>query len=402
MKKHAIRAGIAALLAATAMPASAITINLIDVGGVAPGTDAYNGFKAAAFFWESVLTNTSTVTLEVRFEALGAGILGSTGSTTNVAYVGNVLPALQASATSALDATAMANLPTTRASGFVGGLALDALISVPKTDGTGVQLPITRGLDADAGANNSAFSGNTSLLKALGQSVEYTGAAALNQRDGSVAFSTGFEFDFNPTDGISATGFDFIGIAIHEIGHALGFRSGVDVYDGNTGFGGNLGDFALMSIWDIFRYSATSTALSVNDWAIGGTGSDAPYFSIDGGATVFGGNAFMSTGRNFGDGRQASHWKDENPPIGLLDPTISRGAESFVTGLDLAAYDAMGWNLSYDVLADYGRTFSSSDIYRAYQASLNPVPEAQTWAMLIVGFGVVGSAMRRQRKAATA
>lgn len=402
MKKQMLRAGFAALLAATAMPASAITINLIDMGGVSQGTAAYDGFKAAAYFWENVLTNTSSVTLEVRYATLGAGILGSTGSTTNVAYVGNVLPALQASATSALDATAMANLPTTRASGFVGGQALDAVISVPKLDGTGVALPITRGLDADAGANNSAFSANTSLMKGLGLGVAYTGAAAVNSRDGTVAFSNSFEFDFDPTNGISATGFDFIGIAIHEIGHALGFRSGVDVYDGNVNFANNLGNFALMSIWDVFRYSASSTALGVNDWAIGGTGADAPYFSIDGGATVFAGEAYMSTGRNFGDGRQASHWRDENPPIGLLDPTISRGAMSTVTGLDLAGFDAMGWDLRYDVLAQYGRKFTSADIYRAYQGGLAFVPEPQTWAMMIMGFGFVGSALRRQRKLAAA
>ncbi len=399
MKSNALRAALAAFLATSAVPASAITINLINVGGVAPGTAAYDGFKAAAFFWENVLTNTSTVTLEVRYATLGPGILGSTGSTTNVAYVGNVLPALQASATSALDATAMANLPTTVPSGFVGGLAVDALISVPRADGTGVALPISRGLDADAGANNSALSANTSLLKGIGQAVTYTGAAAVNNRDGSVAFSDGFEFDFDPSNGISATGFDFIGIAIHEIGHALGFRSGVDVYDTNTGFTGNLGDFAIMSIWDLFRYSETSDALGVNDWAIGGTGADAPYFSIDGGTTVFKGEGYMSTGRTFGDGRQASHWKDENPPIGLLDPTISRGAMSFVTGLDLAGFDAMGWNLNYDVLANYGTRFSSADIYAAFNGNAAAIPEPQTWAMLIVGFGLIGSTLRRQRRA---
>ena len=383
--------GVAALaVAAAAVPASAITINLVNVGGVEEGSDAYGGFKAAAKFWETYLTGSTTVTLEVGFSSLGAGILGSTGSTTNVAYVGEVLPALQAHSSSAIDAAAMANLPTTRASSYIGGQALDAYISGPKANGNGVALPLNRVLDADAGANNSALSANTSLLKALGFTPTYTGAAATNQRDGAVTFSTNYNWDFNPTDGVASGAFDFIGVAVHEIGHALGFRSGVDTYDGNVNYAGNLGNFALMSIWDIFRYSATSNG--VNDWSIG----TASYFSIDGGATAYEGGYF-STGRNYGDGRQASHWKDLNPPVGLMDPTVANGVETFVTSLDLAAFDVMGWGSTVDVLADKDFVFTSADMWNLYNNPNAGVPEPATWAMLIAGFGLVGAAARRRR-----
>ena len=155
----------------------------------------------------------------------------------------------------------------------------------------------------------------------------------------------------------------------------------------------------------MFRYSAQSTALGVNDKAGGGTiaTGNAPYFSIDGGTTIFQGiegAAYMSTGRNFGDGRQASHWKDNtpgNPALGLLDPTVSFGTQTVITGLDLAAFDAVGWRLNYDVMTSLDRKFSTRSI-----PFLSTVPEPSSWAMLIAGFGLTGAAMRRRRTAATA
>ena len=398
--RPALVAGFLAGLAVST-PAQALKIELNNLNNVTPGTDAYKGFSLAAKFWETVIANDVTVKLNVGFSALGPGILGSTGSTTNVAYVGQVMSALQASKAGNLDSVALANLPNTRASGFISGQAIDALISAPKATGFGVNTtPLTRVLDANASANNSAFSANTSLMKALGLGVTYTGANAAIQADGTVQFSNAFNFDFTPENGIDSNAIDFLGVAIHEIGHALGFRSGVDTYDGNTGFGGSLEGFALFTVWDMFRYSAQSTALGVNDKAGGGTiaTGNAPYFSIDGGTTIFWGiegATYMSTGRNFGDARQASHWKDNtpgNPALGLLDPTVSFGTQTVIPGLDLAAFDAMGWRLNYDVLTSLDREFSTRSI-----PFLSTVPEPSNWAMLIAGFGLTGAAMRRRK-----
>ncbi len=392
MKKYAL-AAVAALV--VAQPASAITINLFNTGGVEQGTAAYNGFRTAANFWESVLRNNSSVNLNVGFSALGPGILGSTGSTTNVAYTGDVLRALDRSRTTNLDRQML--LPNARDSNFVGGVAVDAIISGPKANGTGVQLPLTRVLDNDASANNSALSANTSLMKALGLAPTYA-ANNPNQIDGSVSFSSSFAFDFNATDGITAGSFDFLAVAIHEIGHALGFRSGVDVYDGNTGFAGNLNGFAIMSIWDLFRYSEESAQAGVLDWAIGGN----PYFSLDRGQTVYDANSYFSTGRTYGDGQQASHWLDTPPSpeiLGLLDPTLGRGQMGAIEALDLAAYDAMGWDLRTDVLKNRDLYYSTGYI-QSVGGNL-AVPEPATWAMMIGGFGLVGGALRRRRSVRT-
>ena len=109
---------------------------------------------------------------------------------------------------------------------------------------------------------------------------------------GNVTFSSTFAFDFNPTDGITANTFDFLGVAIHEIGHALGFVSGVDFFDyygypngpGRGALGYDLNDTSIFSALDMFRYSAPGTL----DFRTGGT----KYFSVDGGAKRCSGTRF--------------------------------------------------------------------------------------------------------------
>jgi hypothetical protein len=63
-------------------------------------------------------------------------------------------------------------------------------------------------------------------------------------------------------------------------------------------------------------------------------------FSLDNCDTTL---ATFSTGRNFGDGQQASHWKD-NMHFGILDPTAARGELLAITDLDIQLYDATGWH----------------------------------------------------------
>ena len=77
-----------------------------------------------------------------------------------------------------------------------------------------------------------------------------------------------------------------------------------------------------------------------------------------------------------------------------MDPTSGRGQLQEVTALDLAAFDAIGWNSNVNVLANPGYRFTSA---QAFAAS---VPEPGTWAMMLGGFGAVGFAMRRRKKEA--
>lgn len=405
-KTRALLAGAAlfALPLSTA-PASALTIVLNNDGGAEVGSQAFLGFTAAAQFWESIITNDATVRIDVGFQALRPNVLAQAGSSSLGVEVEQFLNALRGTGTSNLDSQAV--FPNLVASQFENDdgsnvLGVNALISAPNANGGGVATPLSRTLDADGSANNVVLDANTANLKAVGL-IGDNGSS-----DAAITFSSEFDFDFDSTDGIADGAFDFIGIAIHEIGHALGFVSGVDTYDfvgGNPDipFGDgtfadlDLNPFRIASPLDLFRYSEFSDQLGVLDWGVGGVDGEAPFFSIDGGATNLFGDAFFSTGSFLGDGRQASHWRDVargEVQRGIMDPTLSRGTNSIITGLDLAAFDAIGWNLNFDVLANPDTTFSTQNIAA--------VPEPATWGMMIFGFGMVGSALRRRRKSVTA
>lgn len=400
MRKALVSTAAAMAIVAFSTPALAAKIVLNDVGGVEAGSDAYTGFSIAADFWGRRLTNNVTINLDVGFKQLGDRILGQTFSNSSLVPIEIVQGQIATLGDSQIDAIAAANLPGLRP--VAGGYgALDVITSgykLPTGEGVDTRLRV---FDNDLSGNNAYLDANNANLKALG----FTGFG--DAADGSIEFSNQFKFDFNPANGISSDSIDFISVAIHEIGHALGFVSGVDIYDILGAPKGplaedpdfallNLNDYAIASVLDLYRYSDNPGGLGgggpMLDWSVGGD----PFFSIDGQSPYAAG--YFSTGAYNGDGNQASHWKDNIPgfgSLGMMDPTVAYGQMGRVTSLDLAAFDAMGWNLDYDAY-NSGRAFSTKDIY------LSAVPEPATWAMMIAGFLMTGGAMRRRRDLAFA
>lgn len=59
---------------------------------------------------------------------------------------------------------------------------------------------------------------------------------------------------------------------------------------------------------------------------------------MDGGLTQV---ALFADGINYGDGRQAIHWKDDLG-IGIMDPTVACGETLNISATDLSAFDVLG------------------------------------------------------------
>lgn len=95
-----------------------------------------------------------------------------------------------------------------------------------------------------------------------------------------------------------------------------------------------------MTTLDLFRVSDGGCLVNggIPDWSADGRDK---FFSIDRCANDIG---QFSEGRNFGDGQQASHWKD-GLGLGLMNPTLAPGLVGTVSGLDILALDVIGWNV---------------------------------------------------------
>lgn len=371
--------------------ASAATIILNGIDSIT-NAGAKRGYEIAAAYWANMLTNDATIVFNVGFAPLAPGVLAQAGSERLDVSTNLIYSRMVATGNSALDAIATASLGAEIAA--AGGNGVDMRLS--RLSDTSVTYFDTT--HNGANSNNNVTYANTAVLKALGLLNDL-------ETDATITFSSQIAFDFDPTDGITAGYSDFLGVAIHELGHGLGFVSGVDLYDvygcpEGPGCGlvsdaafQNIG--GLNSTLDFFRYNSAGEL----DWSVG---SDS-YFSIDRGLTEYNGNAGFSSGAYNGDGWQASHWKApqnatgaftclKTNRVGVMNPYLCGGQGGDVTNSDIAAFDAMGWNTRIDALADRNYFQSSSDIYRQFA----PVPEPSTWALLILGFGLVGGAMRRK------
>ena len=155
---------------------------------------------------------------------------------------------------------------------------------------------------------------------------------------------------------------DFLSTAVHEIGHVLGFISGVDKYEGVNfdnvnDFWSHFGTYDNFKTYvndvvdyanplDLFRYSQES--LNINN------GRNTIDLSI--GTQAFFGPAKLwdayATGKETsldGDGFQASHWRhsgDNSQIQGIMDPLMQAGVTRRISNRDLRAMDAIGYEVT--------------------------------------------------------
>jgi hypothetical protein len=159
---------------------------------------------------------------------------------------------------------------------------------------------------------------------------------SVSGNDATMQYSTAFPFDMDPSNGVSTNTISLQDVIIHEVGHALGFGSGVDFLNRD------------IELLDVFRFRRTDGTGDFNPdttaefgvrprWAVRNNPNDDVNFDI------------ISTEIRFSDGSpwQASHWREQTPAIGIMDPAFDYGQTfypNFLRTTDITGFDAIGYN----------------------------------------------------------
>jgi PEP-CTERM motif len=186
--------------------------------------------------------------------------------------------------------------------------------------------------------------------------------------DASIRINSAAPWHYNTNEGVPGDKYDLLTSATHEIGHALGFVSGVDAVDILSQEGTTIDpNLDYVSPMDSVRYSDKSKAMGVPDATNGST-----YFSVDGGANNLGD---FSTGMT-NDGFQVSHWQDGDSR-GIMTPMLEKGQRINISDLDLRLLDSIGWDRQPQLLADVKTAMGSID-WRASNPDLSALEKVLT------------------------
>jgi len=326
LKKHALfsktQYGVAVLSGfVLGMPAQSLTINLIDIGASPMTAAQMTAFESAAQIWENRFSDPITVTLNVAWddasEFSSASVLAATTTARTSIASSTVRACMLADASGTTEYNAVQLLPA----------------SVPVTDTNG-------------GRNDNMVTMATANAKALGVSPSLDplyGDALANNADGQIRYNNAFlsDFDIDRSDGIGASDYDFIGVAAHEIGHALGFFSLTDVQDGNPGF--TLHPNTL----DLWRFAETGNFHNVNTETRQVTAADAEFYDTVLNNIPFSRGTAVTDPLCQGSGGtcQASHWQDDQG--NMMDPTVDTGVQVDPTSDDTHALNYIGYDPKY-------------------------------------------------------
>lgn len=276
-------------------------LDIVFVLGASVPAAAIPSFAAAEAYLQSQFTgDTMTVTIPISFAALSPGVIGGTGSS--------------------YGALTWASTRSTLVAGMDGNDTIQN--SLP----SGTTIPVRY--------SSSSTTNETQCFWTFANFKANGGTVAGN--DATMQYSTAFPFDFDPSNGVSAGTISLQDVVIHETGHAMGFTSGVDFRNRD------------IEVLDVFRFRRTDGSGDFNPdttaeftarprWGVFNNPNDDVNFDI------------ISAEYRMSDGSpyQASHFREQVPNIGIMDPAFDYGETyypNFFATSDLTVFDAMGYN----------------------------------------------------------
>jgi hypothetical protein len=363
------------------LPAKALTFNFIAAEGTS--TELVNSFNLAGNRWSSVIKDDITVNISVGQERIADGSLGYANPTAGKVNLTNFLSQLGRDATSNNDAIAVSNRNNV------------------------ISRLINNTADSNGAAHLDDSVGDIWLTSANAKALGILGGDRATI-DSEFIINSDLAWDYDGDSQVDKDKYDLVTTITHELGHALGIVSGVDILDYNNTENFNLSpalgaqrDYArwfrlspaLGAQRDYARWFRLSPALGAQRdyarWfrlegeeetvvntdtsvitdadlnfvssfdlfrysatstsleAIDTTlSTEAKYFSIDGGISSL---VALANGESI-DGTQASHTMTGDS---IMSPILDKGIAKTIADFDLTMLDVMGWDLDGNSATNY-------------------------------------------------
>ncbi len=188
--------------------------------------------------------------------------------------------------------------------------------------------------------------------------------------DGQVGFSDYAGYDFSTTNLAVPGEWDFVGVALHELTHALGRVSGLQPNWGN------------LTVLDLFQYAAPGQ-IDLSSY-------QPAYFSIDGGHTSLG---------TFDDTLDWADWTS-SVPADAFDLSGALGTDLVLSPTDVTLMDAIGFDVACFAAGTRIRTSRGDVPVEALRAGEDRAITASGAARRIIWVGQRNVATARHRRPA--